>query len=334
LHIEKPPFDRSRPVTQARWGWAVLAGAAAAVALGWAAIYVPRELARQDCAACMPADRAKSISELRTAFLQFVVAIAGGATIYFTWKNYTRSLREADVNVTLAREGRTSDNFIKAVEQLGSPSPAVRAGGVVGLGRLLRTATTGGDYWPIMDVLTTFVRDQAPRTDSPHDWKPSQDVQAALNVVARRSATLIPTRTEDAPIDLHDCDLKLAWMSGANFQWAFFGSSRLVEADLSSARLDEARMNDADLTNADLSMASMRKADLSRCHLRNANLHSAKLHEANLSGADLGGADLTEAELYGADLSGAVLTANQLTAARGDAKTKLPPGQARPASWA
>lgn len=270
-----------------------LVGVAAVALLGFAVIEVPRQIARVDCRCCNAAETAKSISDNRGAFLQFLVTVAGAITVYFTWKNYTRSLREADINFGLARESRASDNFAKAIEQLGNASEAVRAGGALGLGRLLRTATPEGDYWPIIDVLTTFVRKQAPCTEFPHVWKPGPDVQTALNVLARRSATKIPDRVGDPPLNLRECDLKLAWMSDGNFQGADLTRSRLVEVDLTYARLEGSKLCDADLTLA----------------------------------------DLTGADLSGADLSGATVTADQLAAARGDERTKLPHGLSRPRSW-
>ncbi|CAN5413121.1 pentapeptide repeat-containing protein [soil metagenome] len=247
------------------------AGLAAAVALGAAVIVLPRLIAHGDCPGCGSSEIAKPISDSRAALLQLIVVLAGGVTVYFTWKNYSRSVEEAKVNVALAREGRASDTFVKAVEQLGSQSRAVRAGGAVGLGRLLKAAATDGDYWPIMDVLTTFVRDQAPWDRSnPHDWKPSQDVQSALNVLARRSATVIPQRHEEAPVDLHECDLKLAWMAEANLQGALLTSSRLVEVDLSRAKLNGADLRGADLTNAKLQGADLSDAKVTSDQLAKA----------------------------------------------------------------
>jgi uncharacterized protein YjbI with pentapeptide repeats len=85
-------------------------------------------------------------------------------------------------------------------------------------------------------------------------------------------------------------------------------------------------------------------ANLSGAYLRGANLAGAKLIQANLSGATLNYADLSGAQLGWADLSGAWLaeadlsktgglTQAQLDAAHGDAKTRLPAGLERPASW-
>ncbi|NEC17762.1 pentapeptide repeat-containing protein, partial [Streptomyces parvus] len=50
--------------------------------------------------------------------------------------------------------------------------------------------------------------------------------------------------------------------------------------------------------------------------------------------ADLIGADMRDTNLCGADLRGALfLTQPQLNAARGDARTKVPPALERPAHW-
>ncbi len=87
-----------------------------------------------------------------------------------------------------------------------------------------------------------------------------------------------------------------------------------------------------------------RGADLIGANLRGANLRGASLRGAYLIGSDLRGADLRMADLIGADfrdadLRGANLTESifliqaQLDAAKGDAKTKLPPSLTRPMHW-
>jgi hypothetical protein len=85
---------------------------------------------------------------------------------------------------------------------------------------------------------------------------------------------------------------------------------------------------------ADLAGARLRGARLDRADLRGALLIRADLRAAQLCGADLLGADLRDADLRGADLTGALfVTSAQLHAARGDAATRLPAGQSRPAHW-
>ncbi|GAA0498043.1 pentapeptide repeat-containing protein [Streptomyces olivaceiscleroticus] len=85
---------------------------------------------------------------------------------------------------------------------------------------------------------------------------------------------------------------------------------------------------------ADLFGARLKNAKLSGACLRGACLIAADLSGADLRSADVIGADFRDADLSGADLTGAVfLTQAQLTAARGDARTRLPRSLTRPAHW-
>ncbi|WP_051250376.1 pentapeptide repeat-containing protein [Paenibacillus harenae] len=85
---------------------------------------------------------------------------------------------------------------------------------------------------------------------------------------------------------------------------------------------------------ADLIGAKLRGADLRAANLRGAYLIAADLRGADLRAADLIGADFRDADLRGADLTGSLfLTQAQLNAAKGDARTKLPPVLTRPAHW-
>lgn len=89
-----------------------------------------------------------------------------------------------------------------------------------------------------------------------------------------------------------------------------------------------------DRKRADLIGARLRGADLRGANLRGAYLIAADLRGADLRAADLIGADLRDADLRGADLTGSIfLTQPRLDAAKGDARTKLPPSLTRPAHW-
>jgi uncharacterized protein YjbI with pentapeptide repeats len=90
----------------------------------------------------------------------------------------------------------------------------------------------------------------------------------------------------------------------------------------------------ADLRGADLAGHDLRGTDLRAASLRGALLIGADLRGADLARADLTGADLRGADLGRADLAQAIfVTQAQLEAARGDARTGLPAGLARPAHW-
>lgn len=85
---------------------------------------------------------------------------------------------------------------------------------------------------------------------------------------------------------------------------------------------------------ADLVGARLAGVDLRGCDFRGALLLGADLRRCDLRGADLIGADLRAADLRGADLSTALyVTEPQVTAARGDARTRLPPDVRPPVRW-
>ena len=255
--------------------------------------------------------------------------MGAAGTLAFAWLNYRKARDDSKVAFQLARETRASDNFIKAVEQLGHKAAPVRAGGVIGLGRVLRS-TDKDEYWTIIDVVTAFVLSQPGSTNA----RPAVDVQAALDVLARRGVVDPPLRIDNSPVDIHGFDLTGAWMSGGNFQQGFFQSCKMVKVDLSQARLKMANFVWADLTDANLEGADLTEADLRAARLVHARLQGTILCGADLTEADFEGADLERADLSDADLKGARnLTPEQLAAAKGNARTVLPSSLRKPSIW-
>ncbi|MGU3408709.1 pentapeptide repeat-containing protein [Microbacterium sp. M1A1_1b] len=85
---------------------------------------------------------------------------------------------------------------------------------------------------------------------------------------------------------------------------------------------------------SDLAGAALRGADLRGQSLRGSIAIGADLRDAQLGRCDVLGVDLRGADLSGADLVGAVyLTQPQVNSARGDTRTRLPEGFARPSHW-
>jgi uncharacterized protein YjbI with pentapeptide repeats len=102
-------------------------------------------------------------------------------------------------------------------------------------------------------------------------------------------------------------------------------ASQLIRGDVPPGR---------ERSGADLMGRHLAGVDLRRASLRGAYLIGTNLAGADLRLADLAGADLRSAQLAGADLSTSLfLTQAQLDAARGDARTKLPPALRHPAHW-
>jgi Pentapeptide repeats (8 copies) len=283
---------------------------------------------------------------VENAARQTLAQIIGGMAIltglYFT----VATLRTA-------QEWQITDRFTKAITQLGEQGPeklVVRLGGIYALERIARDSEK--DHWPIMEVLTAYVRETAPRLpnrpkdtppstgdQSPREeppttpdqrrLRPTTDIQAILTVLGRRTHTY--AKGEQESLDLADTDLRganlvgaqlqgvnfvNAQLQGANFVNAQLQGARLLEAQLQGANLMGAQLQGAVLLGAQLQEARLLGAQLQEANLQGANLMDAQLLVANLVGAQLQAANLTGAQLQGANLTGAQLTVEQLSIVR------------------
>ena len=215
----------------------------------------------------------------------------------------------------MALQGRVTDRYTKAIDQLGSDKLDVRIGGIYALERIARDSAR--DHPTIMEVLAAFVREhsreQWPKPaeggGGPPLRGPRPDVQAAVTVIGRRTV-----RHDSQPVDLMGADL-----NGAH----------LVEANLNNANLRWVNLTGAFLSDANLSGAALFSADLTKAHLFKTNLTNAAFGGADLADALLAGANLTyaglnDANLNGADLIEANLDGAQLTSARWPSDTPVP----------
>jgi hypothetical protein len=260
-----------------------------------------------------PKERFDRVNEARktlATILGGIVLLVGG---FFTYQN-----------LNLAREGQITDRFSKAIEQLGAVDTSgkkkleVRLGGIYALERIANESER--DHWPIMEVLCTYVRENAPRKPqesarenqaSAPATRPPADIQAILTVLGRRNTKY---DSKEQIFVLSQTDLRYVRFFELNLRWAFF-----YYADLHGASFYE----------TDLHRANFEKADLSEADFRDADLSDADLSDADLSEADLRGADLRDADLRDAR----DLTQEQIDAAKGDSRTKLPKNLHMPESW-
>jgi uncharacterized protein YjbI with pentapeptide repeats len=233
------------------------------------------------------------------------------------------------------REGQITERFTQAINQLsktddkGNKLFEIRLGGIYTLERIARESEE--DHWPIMEVLSAYVRqharwlpdegDQEDKEDAAVEQKseedsreesdptevppPAPDIQAIMTVLRRR--TRYYDHGEPQPLDLHGTDLSGVNLYKANLVEANFVGANLVEANLWGADLRGADLSGANLWGANLYKANLYKANLSGAYLGEADLRRADLSGANLWGATLGRALLVEANLVGAYLSGADL---------------------------
>ena len=203
--------------------------------------------------------------------------------LLFTWRNLRATQEKLDID----REGQLTTRFTQAAGQLGAeleggkPNIEVRLGGIYALARIAQDSPR--DYLPIMNVLTAYVRYNAPwPPTSPTrplsetgavDPKPRTDVQAILSILGR------PTSFE-RKLDLRRTDLPGAEFWDARLENTDFWGAHLEGAQLWGARLDGAKLE---------------KASLERANMKGTTLSGAILTNACLTGADLEGADLSHA---------------------------------------
>lgn len=231
------------------------------------------------------------VDEYRKTLATVFGGAALAATLYLNWRT-----------VQTAEYGKVIDRIAKAVDQIGSGNCDVRIGGIHAISQVMDMSDR--DYWPMLDLLTAYVRGHARKGRSfAENQRLPDDVQAALNAIARRQRVL--PRIGDSPTDLGSTDLHGAWLVRAGLRWG-----NLSDCDLSCAHL-----NGADLSHAILDRAVLHRADLMQ-----ANLTGASLYLTDLRGVDLSG---TRGQISIAQLEHAIV----------DEKTLLPATVTRPSSW-
>jgi uncharacterized protein YjbI with pentapeptide repeats len=250
-----------------------------------------------------------------------------------------KNAEAANKNAEAANQKQITERFSKAIEQLASDKPEVILGGIYTLERIARDSES--DQWTIMEVLTAFVRQNAPiikenESQSPEDQekflKLRISIQACLTVIAERKHPDLENKYIDLTevnisgfnlkganltgAKLTKADLTKADLEGANLTGAYLSGANLSGANLTGAYLSGANLTGAYLTKADLKGANLTGAYLTGAYLTGAYLYKAYLYKANLSGANLSGANLKEANLAGADLAGANLYRADLSGAK------------------
>ena len=237
-----------------------------------------------------------------------------------------KNAEAANRNAEAANQKQITERFSKAIEQLASDKPEVILGGIYTLERIARDSEP--DQWTIMEVLTAFVRQNAPvieenESQSPEDQekflKLRISIQACLTVIGERKYPDLENKYIDLTrVNISGFNLVQFKLKGFNFTVADLFGATLTEADLTKAVLAGADLTGANLFRANLTEANLILANLTGADLKGADLKGAYLFRANLTGANLTGAYrlepdcitkvlLTEADLKGAILTGAIM---------------------------
>lgn len=253
-------------------------------------------------------------NQSRATLAQILGGVAIGIGLYYTWRRITiaeEDLKVTQENLKVSQEGQITERFTRAVEQLGAidqsgnPAIEIRLGGIYALERI--STESEKDYWPIMEILTAYVRKNSSIEIEyiKNQNKISLDAQAILTVIKRRRHS--SCFGESNYLDLQRVYLRDVNLRRANLQDADFRGTSLQEAKLEGINLRWAKLQGADLQKANLLEADLHGAHFHKANLRGAKLIVAKLIVADLQEADFQGADLREAKLQGADLRGAKL---------------------------
>ena len=280
---------------------------------------------------------AKALTTLGTIFGGFAVLISAfyaakrAEAMDKSAEAANKSAEAALKNAEAAQAKQITERFAKAIEQLGNEKIETRLGAIYTLERIAKDSKD--DHWTIMEVLTAFVRENAPVKKDKKQESPKIriDIQAALTVIGRRN---VKNEKEKQRLDLSNIDIRGVNLIKANLERADFISSNLEGGLLMQARLQNAEFYNANLRSAVLSEANLQKAYLSGAKLGQANFYKANLQESFLPGANLHLANLVEANLQGTNLSGAKnLEQHQIELAIGDRTTILPENLQQPEHW-
>ncbi len=239
-------------------------------------------------------------------------AIAANKSAEAALENAKAALKNAEA----AHDKQITERFTKAIELISSKEVTTRIGGIYALERIANNSKD--DHWTILEVLTTFVREQTSLKAQLEEKKiegkepPRKlrvDIQAALIVIGRRDLKKDP---DGQRLDLRNSNIGGANLIACNLQRALLDGANLQEANLTAAHLEEAKLRKANLQKAELLKAKMHKANLIDAHLEEAKLDQADLQEADIWNAQLQGtlfrsANLARAKLSGANLQGARL---------------------------
>jgi hypothetical protein len=217
------------------------------------------------------AEELQAESSFRTVLIQAIAGIGLAGGLLFTARTYG-----------LARSGQVTDRYAKATEQLGHESEDVRIGGLHALGQIMKDYP---DYQPIVvAVLAAFIRGHtAPRAHVEDTAAaateeelatmkgPEDDIQTALNILARR-----PYHSGEEAINLSYSvlvghDLFMMDLSHARLFGTDLTSAGLVETKFFAATMEGARLHGAAMSWADLRSATMYPGALSAEQLEDAD---------------------------------------------------------------
>lgn len=227
--------------------------------LAWLVWAGPKVLTAADTSLVLHHDDvlANMESEFRKTLIEVVGVVFALVALYLAWRR-----------VHVSEQGLITDRYTRAIEQLGAtdkdgnPSVEVRLGAIYALERVAQDSAR--DHWTIMEVLTAYVRKNAPApTDAnqreEYANRPATEIEAILTVLGRRKRGHL--REGDRRLDLSRTDLRHAKLTHLQLARVRFDYACLKRADLSMSHVMEASFVGCDLSEAWFTGTYAEKAD-------------------------------------------------------------------------
>jgi uncharacterized protein YjbI with pentapeptide repeats len=227
--------------------------------LGWLVWAGPKMLTAADTALMLHHDDvlANMENEFRRTLIQIVGIVFALLWLYFAWRR-----------VNVSEQGLITDRYTRGIEQLGAtdkdgnPNVEVRLGAIYALERV--ALDSARDHWTIMEVLTAYVRKNAPAPTEKNPREkyaqgPMTEIQAILTVLGRRRRGNL--REGDRRLDLSRTDLRHAKLCHLHLDRATFDYACMKRADLSMSYVMGASFVGCDLSEAWFSGTYAEKAD-------------------------------------------------------------------------
>lgn len=219
-----------------------------------------------------------------------LTALVGGP--FLVWRTILadKQTRTAEKQTAIAQEKTNIDEqthfttlYIKSIELLGATrlvkkkdddgkvyddteaAMELRLGAIYALERIARDSWK--DHWPIMEVLTAYIRESSPITEDVTLPDITVDIQAILTVIGRRNKKWIKReRAHGHRLNLTKSNLtQIEFSEGADFSFTDFSQSNIVfaeaiDVDFSHSKFDSAYLSAYELKCCDFKFSFIMRA--------------------------------------------------------------------------
>jgi hypothetical protein len=278
--------------------WVIVAIASFAVVAGLAVWLIPRrQRERWERSGVTGKDLAELENSSRSTLVQLLGGVALILTFVATWLQISDARDASEDTLRLTAAQQETERFTRSVEQLGSPRPELRLGGIYGLEQVARDTPSRRET--VGQLMLAYLKTNHP-FDPFREPEKSSDLEVQIQI-ARATQSSLCDRPAGAP--LPDTQAALSVLLD-------IPRAARPQLDLTGVDLTAVRANGADFTGALLRRASLVGAKLSDTVFDEASisgetdLRGACFRDARFDGAYIGLVDALAADFSGADFSG------------------------------